>query len=393
MTGIVFIVMGAVLGVEPSVPITTPPNWPPPQFGIAVISEKGGIEIRYAESVAVWQTRQRMKTFQVRDGEKWKSVSETTAYKVRLHETKPATETRAAEQYRVFRNGTELDEKTRTDLLKQPRRVVFLESRQFGVNWPSELYLDLLAKDTLVVLLDILKTPEVKADPEKLPPVAVKVPAVPLPEHRSPDGRYWRESLWLVSDDPSGAGQTSSGLLPIPDSDLNVVYVRWRKRPDVVQKGWGGPQLAGREGELTWFGNRTGDGPRGAARIAFGVYGKAATSVQYFLSVVNATTKPQLVLTEDPDKASLWSLTAEKTWSRKGTPDDGPDSEHTVGYIQVAGVPGVQLWLSLLPEPILQTRRDGLRGEKKETIECRLLTISPKKECRFQYVRDWSGGK
>ena len=197
MTSIVFIVMGAILGGEPSVPITEASKTPPPQFGIAVMTEKGGIEIRYTESVSVWQPRQRSKTFQVQDGGKWKSVSETTAYKLRLHETKQAVETRTTGEYRVFRNGAELDEKTRADLLKQPRRVVFLESGQ--LNWPDEFYLDLLAEDTLVVLLNVLKTPEVKVDQEKLPPATATPPAAAPPRELRLDGRYWQERLWLGS--------------------------------------------------------------------------------------------------------------------------------------------------------------------------------------------------
>jgi hypothetical protein len=398
MVNVVYVILAAVLGSEPSVPIMAPPTWLSPRFGVATISGDK-IEVRYAESVAVWQPRKRTKTFQIRDGERWKSVSETTAYQVRLYETKPAIETRAAGHYRVFRNGTELDEKTRTELLNQPRRVVFLESRQFGVNWPNEFFLDLLAKDTLVVFLDTLSTPEVRVEPEKTPsvieaPPVAAAPPVPLPEgRRSPDGRYWREALWLQPDRKVDVDQASDGLVPMPDPDLHVVYVIWSKHPEIIEKGWSGPQLARYGGELAWFGNRTGDGPKGAARIAFNVHGKAATSVPYFLSVIEIKTKPQLVLTENSDKASLWSLDVEKSWSNRGDFKDGPDSEHTVGYIKLAGVPDMQLWLSLSPEPILQTQRDGLRGEKRETIECRLLTISPNKKCRFQYVRQWSGGK
>ena len=226
------------------------------------------------------------------------------------------------------------------------------------------------------------------------PPSVSNTPAAGLLDS---DGRYWNERLFLMPDDVIGTGEMSNELIPMIDSGLHVIYVLWHKRPDVVQKGWGGPQLAGQDGELTWFGHRTSDGLGEASRISFGVIrgkpGKAVTRVPYFLSVTNAETKPQLVLTEDTDKASLWSLTAEKTWSHEGTPDDGPDSKHAVGYIKLESIPDMQLWLSLSPEPILQTRRDGLRGENKETIESRLLTISSKKEYRFQYVRDWTGGK
>ena len=84
------------------------------------------------------------------------------------------------------------------------------------------------------------------------------------------DGRYWRESLSLMPDDGAETRQTSDGLRPMLDPDLNVLYVIWRKRPDVVQSGWGGPQLMGQDSELTWFGHRTGDGPKEAAHIPFG---------------------------------------------------------------------------------------------------------------------------
>ena len=96
--------------------------------------------------------------------------------------------------------------------------------------------------------------------------------------------------------------------------------------------------------------------------------------VQRYLSVVNARTKPELTFTEEREKASLWSLTSEKAWIRKSRDtSDESDSENTIGYIRWAGLPDVELWLSLSPE--------------------RVLTISPKKEYRFHYERQWIGGK
>ena len=286
-----------------------------------MLNEKGEIEVRYTESVAVWEPHQRMKTFQVRDGDNWRSVSETTAYKVRIHQTKAATESRPAGHYRVFRNGTELDEKTRNELLKQPRRVVFLESRQSGANSPNEFYLDLLANDTLVVLLDILKTPEVKAEPAKLPSLPASRPPMSPEEQTGSDGIYWPERLSLVVNEAAAPGHASKRLEPMLDPQLDVLYVLWRKRPDVAQSGWGGPQLVGQDSELTWFGHRTGDRPGKPATISFGVNeyepGKAERRVPRYLSVINVKTKPELTLTKDRDKASLWSLSAEKSWIDK----------------------------------------------------------------------------
>jgi hypothetical protein len=212
--------------------------------------------------------------------------------------------------------------------------------------------------------------------------------APPLLAQKQPgsDGRYWQEILSLMPNDAVGTGQTPNGLRPMLDPDLNVLYVVWRKRPDVAQSGWRGPQLMGQGSELTWFGHRTGAGPREAARISFEQNG-----VPHYLSVVNARTKPELTLTDERDKASLWSLTSEKAWIRKSRDtSDESDSENTIGYIRLAGLPDVELWLSLSPKPILQTRRDG---ERTETLEYRVLTISAKKEYRFHYERQWIGGR
>jgi hypothetical protein len=396
MTGVAFLIVSAILGVEPSVPLTAPPESPPPQFGIAMINEKSGIDIRYAESATVWNSFGTLRLVQVREGDISKIAKETTIHKVRQHQVTPAVETRDAGHYRVFRKGAVLDEKTRVELLKQPRRVVFLESALFAVRWPDEFYLDLLADDTLVVLLDVLKTPEVKVDAAHWPPASLNRSAVPPPrEPPGPDGRYWRESLWLAPNGATEVGHHPSGLLlPEPDPDLGIVLFMLRKRPDIIRKGWIGPQPNGRIGELTWFGHRTTERPGKAARISFGVHeSKPGTigTVPYFLAVVNANTKPQLVLTADQEAANLWNLTAEKTWVREPErgDDDNYTSEHTVGYIQAAGIPGAPLWLALSPKPILQTYRDGIRGNT-ETSECSLLTISPKKESLFYYVRDWS---
>lgn len=396
MKTLAFVVIAAAFGADPSVPVATPPQIAPPQFGVAVLNDKGEIEVRYTESVAVWKPHGSTKTFTVRDGGQLKSVTETTAYQIRLHETKAATESRAAGHYRVFRNGAELDEKTRTELLKQPRRVVFLESQQFRVvDRPNEFYMDLLADDTLVVLLDILQTPEVKVEPEKQQPTPADDPSLrPYQKQIGPDGRYWTEHLCLLPDDEVGGGQTSNGLRPMFDPDMNGLYVRWRKRPDVAPRGWGGPQLLGQDSELTWFGHRTGDGPREALRISFGTSSFGGTRVPHYLSVVNARTKPELTFTKLRDGASLWSLIAEKAWIDKSRDtSDESDAENMIGYIRLESVPDVELWLSLSPQPILQTRPTGLRVERTETVECRVLTISPKKEYRFHYERQWIGGK
>jgi hypothetical protein len=52
MIGIAHVVLAAVLGSEPCVPVTAPPTWPSPQFGVATISGDK-IEVRYTESVTV----------------------------------------------------------------------------------------------------------------------------------------------------------------------------------------------------------------------------------------------------------------------------------------------------------------------------------------------------
>src|SRR4051812_4934855 len=98
------------------------------------------------------------------------------------------------------------------------------------------------------------------------PPVVA--PPLLAQKETGSDGRYWTERLSLMPDD--GREQTSNGLKPMFDPDLNVLHVVWRKRPDVAPTGWGGPQLIGQNSELTWFGHRTGDGPREAAPISFG---------------------------------------------------------------------------------------------------------------------------
>ena len=207
-----------------------------------------------------------------------------------------------------------------------------------------------------------------------------------------------RSVFGWVPDGATGGRQASSGLAPMLDLDLQLVFVFLHTRPEVVQKGWCGPQLTGHSNDdLTWFGHRSSDDAKGAARISFGVDeykpGKAPTKVPYFLSILDAKTKPRLVLTADADKATNWSLAVEKTWSHsEGRPDAESRVEATTGFIQATGIPGVQLWLAISPEPILQTRResDGRGGEKKETMEYRLLTVSPKKDCRVQYERVWS---
>ena len=72
---------------------------------------------------------------------------------------------------------------------------------------------------------------------------------------------------------------------------------------------------------------------------------------------------------------------------------DETDAENTIGYIRLAGVPDVELWLTLSPKPILQSQRGWLPGGKTETLECRVLTVGPKKEYQFHYHRQWVGGK
>jgi hypothetical protein len=396
MSNIVFVIASVVFSAEPFFPVATPPEYPPPRFGIAVIDEKGGIEVRYTEAIPVWEQRQRTKVFQVRDGEKWKTVTETTPYQVRLYKTKTVVETRDAGQYRVFQNGTELDETNRKELLKQPRRIVFLDGG--SPNAVSGFYLDLLAKDTLLVLLGGLQTPETKVAPKKLPPAASPSPTISTKPQNPPDGRFWDERLGIMQDGVNPMGNNFKGLLsPIPDSNLNVVYIVLRKRPDVVPKVWETLPIGGSYGgKITWFGHQSSDGPRGAARISFGISkwkpGQSFSEVQYYLSVIDGKTKPRLVLTTDVDKASLWSLTAEKTWSYNDADGEGR-VEQTAGYIQLTGVPGVQLWLAISPEPIMGTQgiQAGIQGKTREIImECRLLTVSPKKECLFRYDRFWS---
>jgi hypothetical protein len=395
MTHIVFFIASVVFSVE-SFPVTTPPEYPPPQFGIAIIDEKGRIEVRYTEAVSVWEQRQRTKVFQVQDGEKWKSVSETTPYQVRLYKTKTVVETRDAGQYRVFRNGTELDETNSKELLKHPRRVVFLDGG--SPNAVSGFYLDLLAKDTLVVLLGGLKTPETKVAPQKIPPATSPSPTITTTPQNPPDGRFWDERLGIMHDGANPMGNNFKGLLsPIPDINLNVVYIVLCKRLDVTPKIWDTLPIGGGYGnKITWFGHQSSDGPRGAARISFSVSprkpGQTLTEVQYFLSVIDTKTKPRLVLTTDADKASLWSLTTEKIWSYND-PDGEGRVEQTAGYIELTGVPGVQLWLAISPEPTMGVQRiqAGIQGKIREIVmECRLLTVSPKKECLFRYDRFWS---
>ena len=456
MTTFAIIVMAAVLGGEPSTPIITPTQAPPPQFGITVVDEKlrpakparqpgctpprfgiavmdarGGIEIRYSESVASWEPRRGTRLPHFREGDKGPVEPEATTYAVRVQETKLALETRAGDQFSVFRNSAELGAKACAELLTQPRRVVFMEATRPGSPaWPDEFYLDLLSEQTVVVLLTPLTTPEIAVDPTKdrrvnicrivafrsakaaffrgakgdtyfcagpKPPLASKLPgasagpaevsppaakplAAPPPGRAGRGDRYrWEESLAVVRD--AGRGPNVL-LLLLHDSHLEAVYVYFRGRPDVTPKeGWRGPQLIrSGDGELTWFGHHGSDDTRGSARISFG---------PYYLSIVDATTAPQLVLTADADKASFWSLATEKTLSRD--PDDESHEERSTGYIQATGVPGVRLWLAISSRPILQTQLQMVgRDMKDATVECRLLTVSPKKECLFEYVRGWA---
>jgi hypothetical protein len=127
-----------------------------------------------------------------------------------------------------------------------------------------------------------------------------------------------------------------------------------------VPKARGGLQILGYEGTFTWFGHRSSDNAKGAAPISFGVLerkpGQAFADVQYFLSVIDAKTKPRLVLTVDSGKASLWSLVAETTWSHNDPDGDGHE-EQAAGYVQLTGMPDLQLWLAISSEPTMGTRR------------------------------------
>jgi hypothetical protein len=153
--------------------------------------------------------------------------------------------------------------------------------------------------------------------------------------------------------------------------------------------------LAADFADLTWFGPRTSDSPRGAARISFSSDWQAAMRAPLFLSVANATTGPRLLLTRDAQKAALWSFAAEEPWFHQSEGDrhDGSGAEWANGYIQLADVPDAHLWLSISPQPILQTRVwHGPQGEQTTAIECHVMTVSPKKELLLRYARHWSAG-
>ncbi|MEN6449935.1 MAG: hypothetical protein ABFC96_05555 [Thermoguttaceae bacterium] len=363
-------------------PVDTPPSSPAPRFGIAVLRDDRSIEVRYTESTPVWESHIKTKTYQVEEGDKWIVKTETTKYKVRRYQTKVATETRPVGQYRVYIGGRMLDEKALAEVLKKPRRIAFLE----GVE-PNEFYLDLLKDDSVVVTLRGLTELEQKAMPAA-PARNVKDSTPRLHDSRATRGRWW-ERLSLVPEDAPPVGDRFKGLQTIQiDPGAGLLYVRVGQGANVARQAWAGPRLISNIYEITWFGHNDQDKPKGAAKLCFEVGGRGTDSRETFLSVADVASSPRLVLTTDPSKANAWKISAEHTNSETDKWDQEWYEDQTAGYVEVADIPNVRLWLTLSDEPIMQKPLVGAKS--RETVEYRAITVSREKKSLFRYTRGWT---
>ncbi len=394
MTSILCIVLGMTLTVEQGVRITEMPKEVPPRFGIAVLDDKGGVEIRYLDTTAVWHPHTVQKFSPSTGDENEKREWGTYEYKTHGYELKPEVENRPAGKFQVYRNGEKLDQKTSEGLLKQSRRVVFWENPNFG-DWPNETFLDLLAADTVLVVLPVRETPQVKIEPKPaVPPVLGPPQELPWWK-RGSGGKYWEEELYVWNKEETNPKRVGTPH-PLLNTKLGVAFVELCKRPDIEPKGWNGPRLMDHGnggGELTFFGHRTEDGPKGVAQLIYGEAENDWKNVPTYLSVADAKTKPRLILTDDAKKGVRWRMIEEKTWKVNKDPKDGPLETHVVGFVQLDGDPDVELYLSLAAESILQIDQNQKNREARETTEFRLLMVSPAKETQFHYVRSYTGGR
>lgn len=170
MIGVMSILGSFLIGAAAAEEAPALPKAAPPQFGVAVVDARGGLEINYAELAPVHETRERS-VEKIVDG---RPVVGRATYTVRMLVPKAATAKRAAGQYEVFRDGKRLDEPSRAALLRQPTRVVFTEKGS-----PQEpldpFYLSFLRDDTVVVCIT------------RLGVITEPGPKPPAPSPASPD--------------------------------------------------------------------------------------------------------------------------------------------------------------------------------------------------------------
>lgn len=347
MSGVISILASFILVAETSSSGNAPPELIAPQFGVAVITKKREVEIRYVESVAV-------------------TTDKGTA---RRMETKPAMVKRDNLSYGVFKDGKELDETARESLLKEPRRVVFV----IGRGLDDEYYLDLLKENAIVVFLDESEATTPRQDLGNENVIL-----------RGGRGNWW-ELLSLSQKDASIVSSHRSDIEF--DGGRGLAYVAGRS--GVVPKGWNSPQLVSEKYEIGWFGGNT-----GAAQLYFRggqkEPGRPDTRQSWFLTVADADKNPRVVFTTKANTACSWSISSERTKIFDDKNDQEYYEVHTVGYIRAVGVGNKNLYLKLADGPDLAARMPVTGGHHRYAFGYRPFAVGPKKECLFHYARGWT---
>jgi hypothetical protein len=365
------------------------PKESPPMFGIAVIRD-GKLELQYNDAAAVKEDVSTISTRFV-DG---KTIAEQTDYKQTRHAAKPVTASWDVADYpvwfRVFRNGECLEAEAATAALRRPARVVFMER-----TLPDEFYLNLLAKDALVICVSPQKepvnreknaagTPAKPAEPAKTEPP--KIEAVPKTE--PPESGPWTEDLFYRGAGGLNIGRSVDDLQGLSKLGIDTVqefcFVFLQKRPD-IKTGWNKLQLSRDQYRLTWGGHK-GKDPRWPAPIRLDAvhYCDNAPQVDatYYLAASDATTSPRLVLVREESNANKWDMEIIEQGSKGLDKTDEPNHQ-IAGYIRPTDVGERKLWLSLATQKILYAE-PTLNPAPREVEEFRELTLSDKQDTAFR---------
>lgn len=303
------------------------PNALPPQFGLAVIREKGEIEIRYLESVPVWVTETKETPRKVGD----LLAVDTKSYQVCHHVPRTVATRRAAGEYRVFRSGKPLDEKTLAVSLKEPVRVVFVEVS--GQESPDGFFLSRLKDDTLVVALHPLKRSGENAATPTTPRdhVAPREEAAPTARPATVVPNLDSNKLGMI------IGPESDPWNPVLMSCDGVLYFESNLKANAGLRSIAPAKECCRMFELN----------NGTLRL-YGDFGekgvaKAGAKCGWYLTADYSTNPPGVILAEKPTKHSRWTITR-----------IGVES----AYIKNENPSGKDAWLSMEKEGV-KTKADG----------------------------------